>query len=237
MLNQQQRGTLQIPERCLAFFIDDTGHEQLKVQSVYGLGGCAVLGRDFTRVLDQPWRSVRQFVAGSPNAQLHANTFSRKAEAEDFEAVARFFRVQPFWRFAAVVTERTILANEVSLMATMRGTLLNRIEAIVGTTMCEEVRLVFESSQRVNKLIEATFQDFDLRRGEKSIPWEGSFMPKSAEAPALEVADFVMHAVGRQARTNSSAQQTMLPDFDAVFAAVEPRLRSYMEVGKVTVNG
>src|SRR5437016_6271618 len=35
-------GALELAPDCLMFAIDDTGHERLRGQSIYGLGGCAV---------------------------------------------------------------------------------------------------------------------------------------------------------------------------------------------------
>jgi hypothetical protein len=50
------------------------------------------------------------------------------------------------------------------------------------------------------------------------------FMPKAVGEPALEVADFVMHAIGRQARHNLTRRGNFLRDFCAVFHAVAPIL-------------
>ncbi len=71
-----------------------------------------------------------------------------------------------------------------------------RIEQIVQMTLCKEVRIAIEASDRMNDRIEQTFQNFKFYRGSKRIPTECGFMPKSLGEPALEVADFVMHAVG-----------------------------------------
>jgi hypothetical protein len=62
-------------------------------------------------------------------------------------------------------------------------------------------------------------------------------MPKSSADPALEVADFAMHAVGRQARHNLQARGTFVPDFKAVFHTVERRLVSFMEVESIRLDG
>jgi hypothetical protein len=167
-------------------------------------------------------------VTGSSNGQLHASKFSRKPE--DIDVVARFFREQPFWRFAAVITRQTILANELDLLRTMKGVLEQRINDIVGRTLCKEVSVVFESSHRANRLIESAFESFEFSRGSERIPSECGFMPKSAGEPALEVADFVMHAVGRQMRHCLIKRDTFLPDFRAVFHAVSPELSSFIEV-------
>ena len=61
-------------------------------------------------------------------------------------------------------------------------------------------------------------------------------MPKAAAEPALEVADFVVHTVGRQARQNLTNRGVFLPDFKAVFHDVHPNLVSFMEVASVTRN-
>lgn len=226
-----------LQDRSLAIFVDDTGHEALaKNHSVYGLGGCAVMARDLTRIITLPWKEIRKRITGSPETPLHANKFPGIAKAGDIEAVAEFFRVQSFWRFGAIITDETKLADEISLMRTMKGVLQQRISGIAQMTLCKEVKVIFESSDRADKLIEDAFQDFELYRGSKHIPSECYFMPKSAAEPALEVADFVMHAVGRQARHSLKHRGSFVPDFCAVFHAVEPKLTSFMEVAAVTKN-
>jgi hypothetical protein len=55
-------------------------------------------------------------------------------------------------------------------------------------------------------------------------------MPKSVREPGLEVADFMMHAVGRQIRHNLIKRPTFLPDFCSVFHSVDPELSSFIEV-------
>jgi hypothetical protein len=221
----------EIRDRCLALFVDDTGHEGLKGQPVYGLGGCAALGRDIEHIIRNPWRAVRKRVAGSPDVQLHANKF--RSTPDDVEAIATFFRAQPFWRFGAIMTTKTKLVDEISLMRTMKGLLQNRINEIAAKTLCKEVIVIFEASERADGLITEAFQDFQVSRGCKRIPSRCGFMPKSAAEPALEVADFVMHAVGRQARHNLTQRGTFVPDFCAVFHGADPELTSFTELEAV----
>jgi hypothetical protein len=45
--------------------------------------------------------------------------------------------------------------------------------------------------------------------------------------PALEVADFIMHAVGRQARHRLQGQEGFVRDFAAVFHTVDAKLASF----------
>jgi hypothetical protein len=99
-------------------------------------------------------------------------------------------------------------------------------------SFCREAKVIFESSDRADKLIEQAFQRLVFHRGSKHIPSECYFMPKSAGEPALEVADFIMHAVGRQARQNlkDRGRKTFLPDFAAVFHAVDRRFVNFLEI-------
>ena len=76
---------LVLRDRSLAVYVDDTGHESLKGQPVYGLGGCANLGRDYERIINQPWRAVRKHVAGSPTRR------SRAAHVDDASTGATKF--------------------------------------------------------------------------------------------------------------------------------------------------
>ena len=234
MTGQGEQPRLVLQDRTLAVFVDDTGHEALvKGQPVYGLGGCAALGRDIDRIINQPWKELRRRVAGSSDAHLHAHKFSRIARVDDFEAVAQVFRTQPFWRFGAVFTTETTLLPEISLMRTMKSVLQKRIQDIVEMTLCKEVSIVFKSSERTNDLIQNAFHQFDFNRGSKRIPSECYFMPKAAGEPALEISDFVMHAIGRQTRHNLNQRGSFLPDFCAVFHAVAPNLTSFIEVDDV----
>ena len=97
--------------------------------------------------------------------------------------------------------------------------------------------MIFESSNRADRLIEDAFGDFSLREDGQPVPVECYFMPKSAEDPALEVADFVMHAVGRQARRKIEGRTGFAPDFQAVFHFMERKLTSFVEITGVEGNG
>jgi hypothetical protein len=226
-----------LQDRCLAVFVDDTGHEALvKNHPVYGLGGCAVMGRDLERVIRQPWKEMRKRVTGSPDTPLHANKFPSIAKSGDMEAMGEFFRAQSFFRLGAIITVETKLADELSLMQTMKTVLLQRVNEIVQAVLCKEVKVIFEASDRADKLIREAFQGFEFYRGSKHIPSDCYFIPKSAGEPALEVADFVMHAVGRQARHNLKQRGSFVADFCAIFHAVDRKLTSFMEVAAITTT-
>lgn len=226
---------LTLPEDCLAVFADDTGHEALvKGHPVYGLGGCAALVCNLDRYIRDPWREVRRLVTGSPDTPLHASDFGQSATQDDILNVAKFFPTYPFARLGAIISFKTQLADSLDSIGTIALVLKERIREIASYMPCGSVAVIFESSDRADRLIEAAFQGFGLEEDGKPIPVECCFMRKEHGEPALEVADFIMHAVGRQARKNLNERGVFVPDFQCVFHSVDRRLTSFMEVTSVT---
>jgi hypothetical protein len=222
---------LVVSDKCLVFYIDDTGHEKLaRNHPVYGLGGCAVLGRDLDRLIFQPWRSVREIITGSANTPLHASTLDTVVDGRGEAAaiIAQFFKL-PFYRFAATLSKLTTLPDDISAIRAIREVTELRINEIVRRTLCREVKVIFEASERADPLIEKAFENLQARRGWKDIPTQCYFMPKAANDPGLEVADFVMHAVGRQMRQNLKERDRFRLDYQAVFHSVDRSYTSLME--------
>jgi hypothetical protein len=225
---------LQLSPDCLVAFVDDTGHEALvEGHPVYGLGGCAVMGGDLERVVRDPWCEVRRKVTGSPNTPLHAAAFGQGASQDQIHAVAEFFRVQSFARLGAIVSIEATLTPELGLVAAIAAVLKNRILQIAKWTSFRELKVIFESSERADNLIEEAFGEFAIEESSRPIPTECYFMPKAAGEPALEVADFIMHAVGRQARRILNRQGGFARDFEAVFHERPTKLVNFMHVTKV----
>jgi hypothetical protein len=111
------------------------------------------------RRLGRAGRSVEE----SENPRIcAARGYRAIAKSGDIEAVAAFFRTQPFWRFGAIVTAETKLSDELGLMRSMKSVLHQRVHEIVQGTLCKEVKVIFESPDRADKLIEETFQDFEI---------------------------------------------------------------------------
>jgi hypothetical protein len=119
-------------------------------------------------------------------------------------------------------------------MKNMRDVLHARINQLVQQMLCRQVKIIFESSERADRKIHDECGGFTFYRGDKNIPVECYFMPKAAGEPALEVADFIMHAIGRQVRQNLKSRAIFVPDFRAVFHQVDhQRLVSYIEVATI----
>jgi len=226
-----------VSPECLLVFIDDTGHERLlNEHQVYGLGGCAALAADLDAIVRNPWREVRRQVAGAADAPLHAVDFGQGASLNDIEVVAGFFRSQPFARLGAIVTLDTQLPDRLTPVQTIAGVLSARIAHIARWTRFSEIKVILESSHRADRLIVEAFQGITLQEDGKTLPLDFYFMPKSAADPALEVADFIMHAVGRQARHQLSGKAGFTLDFAAVFHSTDSKRVSFLNVSSVVTN-
>ena len=223
---------LELRENTLVVCVDGSGHEALvEGHPVYGLGGCVALARDFDRLIRHPWHEVRRQIVGSPDAPLHAASFSRQPSEREITVLSEFFRKQGFARIGATVSRATQRGG-LSPVQIIAGVLKNRIVDIARWTSFTEVSVIFESG-RADRLIEEAFGDFRLEENGRNIPVECYFMPKSAGDASLEVADFIMHAVGRQARRRIEGRDGFAPDFAAVFHGQDPKQVSYMEVAEV----
>ena len=223
---------LQPTPNCLLVFVDDTGHEELKGQKVYGLGGCAILAKELESAINVPWRAVRKFVTGDANKPLHANEFSRCHTKEQIDAVAHFFKQPTFMRFAAALSIETVLPDGLSSINVVLKMLGQRIQVLVERAPLTEAVIMFEHTERAQKLIQEYFTGFTVVKDGDDILTQTHWMKKSVNAPGLEVADFVMHAVGRKMRSFEERQQFPL-DFRSVFMEVPGRLISFMQIDKV----
>jgi hypothetical protein len=225
---------LNVSDRSLLVFVDDTGHEALVPgHSVYGLGGCAVLASDIDRVIRHPWHEVRRRVRGSADTPLHAAALGHPPRSEDIQVVADFFRNQPFARIGAILSNRTKRDSGIDIVNIIAETLKRRILDIARWKPFSELHVIFEASGRADQLIEQAFGDFRLEENGRPIHVECYFMPKAVNDPALEVADFVMHAVGRQARRRIEGREGFAPDFEAVFHNQDPKRVSFIDVAEV----
>ena len=160
-------------------------------------------------------------------------TLGHPPRPEDIETVARFFKEQPFARIGATITIRAQQAAGLSAIDTIAAVLKNRILDIAKWTPFEELNVIFEASDRADRQIEAAFADFHLEEDGRSIPVECFLMPRSVHDPALEVADFIMHAVGRQARRRIDGRAGFAPDLEAIFHGQDRSQVSYMDVERV----
>ena len=111
-----------------------------------------------------------------------------------------------------------------------------RIVDIFKFTNARRLVVIFEATHRIAKGIQESFGDFKLSEGDSSIPVEMNFMPKAANEPGLEVADFVAHAIGRHGRPKQRAKNCFGKDFELIFHGRDRREVSYIHIDEVKLS-
>jgi hypothetical protein len=235
LLNRDGVSTPAAPD-CLLVFIDETGHEELadRRYPVFGLGGCAVLAKDYDERLAFPWRELKSRHFGGPDVPLHASR-SRDLTFAQLEALDTFFRGEAFFRVASVLSDKTVLCEGFRPYQVVAPSLRQRIVEVAKPINFSRLALIFEESERTDPLVVQHFGGSKLKRVRKSmstpIPVDGYFMAKSSCEPGLEVADFIMHAAGTYVRARlRGVDDPQRRDFMATFQAIDLSLKSFWEI-------
>ena len=228
---------------CLLVFIDETGDELFSdpQHPVFGLGGCAVLVADYDQFVRTPWRQMKGRHFGDSDAPLHANELNAPS-AEQMKALGDFFSTGCFARLAAVASGKTEFPDGYPPYQLVSRTLLARIERIASRLTFSRLALLMESSERANILAERFIGLYNKVQVEQhghtvGVPIDHYFVPKALNEAGIEIADFVVQAVGGQARSQLINSTTAFrKDFAAIFHNVPREMVEYMIVHKVAIN-
>lgn len=219
----------------LLVFVDETGHETFAGnQGYYGLGACVVLGEHYA-YLKGRWGKVRNTVAGSPDAPLHASTMERKHE--NFEALSRFFLDPSFIRIGVTTTKDAVHPSSMHPCIPVMGQLRQEMAIVASVLPCKRVWIFVESSQRADPVVRECFDKLVSVSASLSMPLERIFMPKSSGEPGLEVADFIVSAAGSQVKRQMRGEPGHAPDFNDVFCRLDVEGCRYREIVRATEHG
>jgi len=164
------------------------------------------------------------------------------ASQAQLNAIGQFFHDHCFGRVAAVLTDRALLDPSLKPYAIVARSLLERIAEIARHHPISNVALVFEESTRTDALAATSFEGYRLQIGQmgqpvRQVSVQKFRMAKSSGEAMLEVADFVMHTAGNEARRRmDGAVPSGRKDFDVVFRAVDPRIISFCEITEAKQN-
>jgi len=212
----------------LLVFVDDTGHERFAGnQGFYGLGACVVLGAGYTH-LKTKWSEVRNVAAGAPESPLHASTIAR--QAENFEALSRFFLDPSFLRIAVTTTKAVRLPPNMHSCVPVMGQLRQEIATVASILPCKRILIIVESSMRADTVVRKCFDQLNSLTTSRQLPVERWFMPKSSNEPGLEVADFIVSAAGSEVQRRIRGKPGHAPDFADVFCRLAAEGCRYREI-------
>jgi hypothetical protein len=222
---------LKIRNDWLLLFLDETGHETFAGNHpYYAVGGCGTLGANY-EVVKAQWKELRRTVNGDPETPLHAADLDYTPE--NLAAVTQFFTSRDFARFAVAATNKTNFAVDLHAMAAVMGMLKQHIARLVSVLPCTTVALIFESSERGDPLVRQHFGELGLLEEERPLPTVHCFMPKSANEPGLEIADFVASAAGTQARFYHRGRTDFAKDYQAVFHKFPSPFSQFFHIAEV----
>lgn len=232
-------GDSQLGPTTLLLAIDDTGDPTTKDPNhpVFGLGGCAVLVGQYFETIRIPWARMKKQFFDGPLSPLHAAKL-RAPSPEQISALNAFFVNAPFFRVAAMTTDRIVISDHVVRIELVCLALTRLLEQIATHVPFSKIAFVLDSSERLNPELGRVFKDLKVTQTlngvAREIPIEFYEGKKGLCEPALEVADFVMHTAGRAVRHSLAGKPFLdLPDFRAVFATSPPELSAFIRVDGV----
>jgi hypothetical protein len=225
-----ERESIELPSSALLVALDDTGHEEFApTHSVFGLGGCACLVRDYGRLIADPWQQLKAELFGGREAQLHAADLRQPSEAQA-SALSAFFKRCQFFRFAVVAPRYVDLKTEHPLLKIICSAVMYRIGDIAKWAQPTQVAIVIERSDRLERDLVFETSGWTMGNGVVEFQPRTFLLPKSVNSPLLEVADFVIHTAGAHIRRRFTGRYEVGRDFEAVFHSVDSRLCYYNEL-------
>jgi hypothetical protein len=216
-----ENGARALNPNCLIVGWDETGHEQYADSHypLFGLGGCAVLAKDYRPILYDPWIRLRtEHFPGLPG--MHAADMRELSETQ-MRTLASFFADGKFFRFAALTSLDTACPPDVDQVGVVVRQALQQLTRITERAGADSVALILEDSRRLHSTIVSFISGYQFRKRDGNemvrLPMFEYRGTKDLREPLLEVADFVIHTAGSEVRSRLNGYSRIRRDFRAVF--------------------
>jgi hypothetical protein len=151
LLLQTDKRQLELSDCTLLVWLDETGHEEFadKNFALFGIGGAAILARDYERLLSKPWKELKSNHFGGEGVLLHAADVQKARPTEpQISNLTNFFSNSPFGRIAILVRADASVDPEIETVNLIASLVRDRIDQLVKESFPETqaVVLIFEES-------------------------------------------------------------------------------------------
>lgn len=232
---EHENGIIDLPDTSLIVGIDETGNETYsdKNHPVFGIGGCAVMAKDYFSILEDPWHYMKESYFGGVDQPLHASEL-KKPTTEQLSALNYFFSNFPFFRFAVMSAETFSNKTEETTFHLICHSVLQRIAEISKWVQPTEIVIIAENSGRTEKHLLKHLNAYRIGHDEIEMKPRVILASKDVKASCVEVADFVIHPAGAQVRNRlrgfKDMRNPIRKDFFSVFHNVDRKLVYYTEL-------
>jgi hypothetical protein len=227
------QGLLEISDRTLIVGLDETGCEDFKDprNPVFGLGGCAILVKDYYNYLDYPWKEIKHDYFDGADVPLHAADLSNP-NGEQLLALEDFFTTLPFFRFACMASINFNDKNSTneSVIYLVALSIINQICSYATLMQPESIIYVIDQNHRMGKELRLYLETYSYGNGVTEFKAQVLTASKDVSATCVEVADFIVHPAGARVRNRMLGKFNFRKDFELVFDRVDRKLSDYKEI-------
>lgn len=232
---EHENGKMDIPDSALIVGIDETGCEDYKDKKfpVFGIGGCAVLARDYFRFLDEPWKMMKDNHFGGQENRLHASDLHKPTDKQ-LQALELFFTKIPFFRFATMSAHTFDNNSGETSIHLLVTSIMHQVCEFATLAQPSNIIFIVEHSERIGKEVMHYLSSYKFGNEDCEITPKVLYATKGDLVTCLEVADFVVHPAGAQVRNRinnkPNNRSPIRKDFEVVFNNIDERLSNYQEI-------
>ena len=212
--------SFEIESNDLIIAIDETGHEEFKDSNfpLFGLSACLFLGKDYYNEISKPWNNIKKMANLSENDILHASEVDINNK-NLINGIGDFFKNGSFGRIAIGCSKNTKFLINIKPVDLCVKVLFDNIRKACNIYQPNNIFILIESSNRLNKTYKRDFMSNNLIVNRKEIKTIIGTIDKSSAFPPIEIADFICHAHGNHILREIKNERTksIRKDMNSVF--------------------
>jgi hypothetical protein len=222
---------LEFDDRDLLIFVDETGTPDISVKSpVFGLGGCAIKGRDYHEIRKH-WYEIRCQLGLSPGEQAHATDYLSRLSVDTRKAMLAFLGNVPILNpFVSTITRNEKIKGSLSPLGSLQKSVSVQLLILMpDTAAVRRAEWIIEHSDSLSRnIVTNALLHYGPTEGGKGI----FFMRKQNCEAGLEIADFIVYVAGSWRRSQLDGRNDNI-DFKSMLFAHDESYRDIQPIGTV----